>query len=171
MYITTYTNRPGTPAINTYIFDPSPAQMRSVGSQGVPRWSKPISHRTGPVPPPTILNVTVTHTILEDKLQEGVQVEVVVNLEWMISGFSNLSDGPGTSQTLPTPIPNTDSSSYGSGSGDFTKFEIELGSLTAIIGYVGEVKLNNFTNPNQDRVVRFKVHMCLFTPVLAVVSP
>ena len=46
--------------------------------------------------------------------------------------------------------------------------EIELGSLTAIIGYVGEVKFNNFTNPNQDRVMRFKVHMCLFTPVLAV---
>ena len=93
-------------------------------------------------------------------------MEVVVNLEWTISRFSNPSDGPETSQTLPTPIPNTDSSSCGSGSGDFTELEIELGSLTAIIGYVGEVKLNNFTNPNQDRVMRFKVHMCLFTLVL-----
>ena len=163
-----YANRLATPAVNTYIitllqhlfFSP---QMRSVGSQGVPRWSEPISHRTGPVPPPAIVSLTVTHTI-----KGGVQVEVVVNLEWTISRFSNPSDGPETSQTLPTPIPNTDSSSYGSGSGDFTELEIELGSLTAIIGYVGEVKLNNFTNPNQDRVVRFKVHMCLFTPVLAV---
>ena len=124
--------------------------MRSVGSQGVPRWSEPISHHIGPVPPPTILNVTMNHTTTEDD-----EVEVVVNLVWEMPSFSD----------LPTPIPNTDSSSYGSGSGDFLEPEIELGSLTDIIGYVGDEKLNDFSNP-RNRVMTFKVHIYLHSCLL-----
>ena len=140
--------------------------MRSVGSQGVPRWSEPISHRTGPVPPPTILNVIVTHTITQ-KVKEGLQVEVVVHLEWEISGFNDTTDGLQPSQIVPVPTPTPGSSTLGYGMGDFTECDIELGSMTAIIGYVGEVKLNNFTNPDQDRVMLFKVCVFSFIHVLA----
>ena len=84
-----------------------------------------------------------------------------MNLVWEMPSFSDPTDGQGTSQILPTPISNTDSSSYGSGSGDFLEPEIELGSLTAIIGYVGDVKLNDFSNPSKSRVMTFKVHIYL----------
>ena len=161
--------------------------MRSVGSQGVPRWSEPISHRTGPVPPPTILNVTVTPDTMEDREKDELRVEVVVQLEWEIPpSFSDSTDGPGTSQIVPTPTPtpipgpnatrevrdtSEEGSESGSGSGsaggNSMEPEIELGSLTAIFGYVGAVRLDNFDEANQEGVTLFnKVCVCLYSLVI-----
>ena len=161
--------------------------MRSVGSQGVPRWSEPISHRTGPVPPPTILDVTVTPDTMEDREKDELRVEVVVQLEWEIPpSFSDSTDDPGTSQIVstptPTPIPGPNAtrevrdtseegsesgSGSGSASGDSMETEIELGSLTAIFGYVGEVRLDNFDEANRERVTLFnKVCVCLYSLVI-----
>ena len=154
--------------------------MRSVGSQGVPRWSQPISHRTGPVPPPTILSLTMTNTTNEDEEKEELKVEVVVQLEWKIPSLSDSTDGPVTSQIVPTPAPtpgpnaireardvgeegSESGSGSGSASGDFPELEIELGSLTAIFGYIGIDRLDDFADADLGRVTLFnKVPYCYY---------
>ena len=146
-------------------------QIRSVGPDGIPKWSTPsIAQRFRPVPPPTNITVIVTNDPVLDT--ESKVVEVIARVQWelpVLDGGGNpgnevrrrrrqQSDEGELSQSGSGMGQRGSGSSEGSGKGgDEEPVPVQLGELTNIFIYMGTVHLDSFAPRPEENVQELKV--------------
>ena len=157
-------------AVNTFRSTHPPSQIRSMGPDGVPRWSSAELRRTGPVSPPTVMapERITSENPKWDPVKQQFRVEAAFTLKWKVDNSagdsvttSNASMARATSNT--TDVNTTSSSGSGSGSGSGmdsgTDIPTELGNVTRFLVYVGEKQLSGFAVAEESRVTEFKVSL------------
>ena len=138
-------------------------QIRSVGPNGIPKWSTPsLTQRFHPVPPPTNIKVTVINNPILDIKNKTVEVIALAQWELPILDNRRKSDSE-TQQQRRQQSDEGGGSQPGSGmgqgeSGDGVEVvPVEIGELTNIFIYMDTTPLDRFAPRPEENVQELKV--------------
>ena len=138
-------------------------QIRSVGPNGIPKWSTPsLTRHIHPVPPPTNIKVTVINNPVLDT--ENEIMEVIALVQWELPILDNRRKSDNMQRRRRRQQSNEGGKSQtGSGmgqgeSGDGVEVvPVELGELTNVSIYMDTTSLYKFAPRPEENVKEFKV--------------